>query len=218
LGDYGGGLFMYAKPLLQGARSLSAILQRRAAEHPNVVGLRFQSEDSSDEQTVTYGELDRRSRAIGGWLQSIGAAERPVVLAFPPGLDYVAALFGTLYAGGIAVPLAPPRQKERSARLTPVLADVGCHAVLTTGNLLDRITPAAASLAPPPAAGILSLDGLPQDADAVWREPAARRESLAILQYTSGSTATPKGVKISHGNLLHNIALMADVSGLDRFC
>jgi acyl-CoA synthetase (AMP-forming)/AMP-acid ligase II/aryl carrier-like protein len=207
---------MYAQPLLQRARSISEVLRRQAAEKSIVVALRFQSETSSAEQAITYGELDRRSRVIGGWLQSIGAADRPVVLVFPPGLDYVAALFGTLYAGAIAVPLPPPKLNDRSAHLVPVLADVDCHAVLAASSLRDRVAGVIASLPRQPPAGILSSDDLPHDADIAWSEPAAGRDSLAVLQYTSGSTATPKGVMISHGNLLHNISLMAEVSRLDE--
>lgn len=160
------------------------------------------------EATYSYAELDRRAREIGGWLQARGAAGKPVLLVYPQGLDYIAAFFGCLYAGAIAVPALPPRRNRRAVRICGIVQDCGLSFALTTSELLAQMQQVIADEP--------SLANLPwQATDQIephwfsqWHEPATDGESVAFLQYTSGSTGTPKGVVVSHGNLMHNQQLI----------
>src|SRR4029077_9414127 len=130
-------------------------------------------------------------------------------------LDFVAALFGTLYGGAIAVPLDAPGAANPGARLGALLADPNARIVLTPASLVGRISRAIATT-PELAVELIAVESVPDEAEAQWQHPGATTDDLAILQYTSGSTAAPKGVKVRHSNLLHNLELMTRVSGHDR--
>jgi acyl-CoA synthetase (AMP-forming)/AMP-acid ligase II len=94
---------------LKNLNSLVDLLQARAEKQAGDLVYRFIQEDGAEPLTVTYSELDRRARAIGAWLESFSARGERAVLLYPPGLDYIAAFFGCLYAGLTAVPAYPPR-------------------------------------------------------------------------------------------------------------
>jgi acyl-CoA synthetase (AMP-forming)/AMP-acid ligase II/acyl carrier protein len=168
------------------------------------VAFTFLTDADTEKASVTYRELDCRARAIAGTLQALGLAGERALLLYPPGLDYVAAFFGCLYAGVVAVPAYPPRRNRSLDRLQTVAADAGAAVALTTPAVssavgdLSRQAPALRALRR------LVTDQVSAEAAHAWKEPALSGESLAFLQYTSGSTAAPRGVMLSHGNLLHN--------------
>src|SRR5206468_9906793 len=127
-------------------------------------------------------------------------------------LEYIAAFFGCLYAGAIAVPAYPPHpvRLERSLpRLRAIVCDARPLVALTTSAILDSV--AALSTQDPDFRAMrwLSTDRDADDAEASWRAPAADGAALAFLQYTSGSTAAPKGVMLTHDNLLQNAAYIS---------
>jgi amino acid adenylation domain-containing protein len=153
------------------------------------------------ETQLTYAELDARARALGSALQQAGAAGGRVALLFPPGLDFVVAFFGCLYAGAVAVPALPPRRRGGDPRLQAIFRDARPRVALTSADRLESLESAAAGI--PELRAALWMTP-PAEGAADWREPEPDPEALAFLQYTSGSTATPKGVMVSHGNLLHN--------------
>ncbi|MEA2563977.1 MAG: hypothetical protein QOH06_5481 [Acidobacteriota bacterium] len=144
-------------------------------------------------ERLTYAEVDQKARAIAADLQRRGAAGERVLLLFPPGLDFVTAFLGCLYAGAVAVPAYPPSPGRGTGRLRSLLEDAKPRLALTTPSLLPRVEREVE--------GAVALEGLvPED----WRPPAVGPDSLAFLQYTSGSTSTPKGVRVTHGNLIAN--------------
>ncbi|HJX27017.1 MAG TPA: AMP-binding protein, partial [Thermoanaerobaculia bacterium] len=157
------------------------------------------------EARLTYAELDARARALGGALQEAGAAGERVALLFPPGLDFIVAFFGCLYAGAVAVPALPPRRRGGDPRLQAIFRDARPRVALTSADRLESLESAAAGI--PELRAALWMTP-PAEGAADWREPEPDPEALAFLQYTSGSTATPKGVMVSHGNLLHNEELI----------
>ena len=126
-----------------------------------------------------------------------------MLLLFPPGLGFIEAFFGCLYAGAIAVPAYPPRTARGLPRLRAILEDARPHVVLTTGELLDRARALLGGAAETASLAWLAVDGL-ESREKDWRPPRVDGDTLAFLQYTSGSTSTPKGVMVSHANLLHN--------------
>ena len=171
------------------------VLRTRASDHPDRLALTFLEDGERAERHVTYGELDRRARAIGARL---GAGER-VLLVFPPGLDYVAGFFACLYAGAIAVPVYPPHNTRAMARFFAVVEDAAPRAILTT-RALRGLLEAMAGDRFGGADWVLTDDDA--TADMVPTSPAP--SSVAFLQYTSGSTAAPRGVMVTHGNLAAN--------------
>jgi acyl-CoA synthetase (AMP-forming)/AMP-acid ligase II/acyl carrier protein len=148
--------------------------------------------------------LDQRARAIAGRLQAAGASGQRVLLVFPPGLDYIAAFFGCLYAEAVAVPVYPPRQNRNVERLRAIVYDAQPVIALTTQPILSQIGQYLDEAADMRALPWVATDSVESGWASQWKEPRVDGDTLAFLQYTSGSTAKPKGVMISHGNLLHN--------------
>ena len=189
------------------ATTLVELLSWRAALQPEARAYTFLLDGEADELQLSYGELDSQARAIAVRLAGVAAVGDRALLLYPPGLQYAAAFFGCLYAGITAVPVYPPRPHRVDERLLSILLDARPRVVLTTSGLLPR---AERLLAASGASDIarLASDGLDAELAAAWRQPPLSPRTLAFLQYTSGSTAAPKGVMVSHGNLLHNERLI----------
>src|SRR6185503_13820357 len=168
------------------------------------------SDGEAEEVTLTYGELEERARAIGWRLQFIGAESERVLLLFPPGLDYISAFFGCLYAGAIAVPAYPPRLNKKLDRLQAIIADAGVSVILTTSSVCQKAQPLFAQSDQLKGVRWLAVEEIDLDLAFYWKEPEIGADSLAFIQYTSGSTSIPKGVMVTHGNLLHNEAMIKD--------
>ncbi|MCC2650942.1 MAG: hypothetical protein K0Q60_1097 [Microvirga sp.] len=167
----------------------------------------FLADGELDARHVTYGELDTQARGIAARLQALGATGARALLLYPPGLDYIAAFFGCLYAGAIAVPAYPPQRRRTLPRLKAILADAGPKVILTTRQIqasIDRLCMQDEEFRQIHALHCLVTDDVPGEAADGWAKPSLADTSLAFLQYTSGSTGAPKGVMVSHGNLIHN--------------
>ena len=171
--------------------------------------------DRPGEETaqLTYAGLDLRARAIGAALQQLGAGGQRALLLYPPGLEFVAAFFGCLYAGVVAVPAYPPRSARTLPRLLELARDARPAVALTTAELRAAIGGLAAQVPELQALRLLATNELPLERAETWSDPGVSAASLAFLQYTSGSTAAPKGVMVSHGNLLHNEEMIRQAFG-----
>ncbi|HTK75492.1 MAG TPA: AMP-binding protein, partial [Gemmataceae bacterium] len=193
--------------------TLTELLDRRAARQPNDLAYAFVADGDVVKDRLTYAELDSQARHIAGLLRTAGTGHEPVLLLYPPGLDYIAAFFGCIYAGAIAVPAYPPHRNRSLDRLRGIVADAGARVVLCSESVRSSLKRA--------------FEDAPEFRDLVWLatdggealaaeagapEPASP-DTLAFLQYTSGSTSAPKGVMLSHGNLMHNLAAID--SGFD---
>lgn len=194
--------------------TLVDILRQRALLQPEQLAYKFLKYTTTGcgERDWTYQELDEQARLIGAVLANLGAFQQPVLLLFPSGLEYVAALYGCFYAGAIAVPAYPPRQHRGADRIESILADAQPSVVLTTSALRSGIQEWLADVAPTRIITVLAVDTLETTLAQAWQAPAITPASLAFLQYTSGSTAAPKGVMVSHSNLLHNSRLIQHYS------
>ncbi|MGH2901786.1 MAG: AMP-binding protein, partial [Solirubrobacteraceae bacterium] len=127
------------------------VLRRRQAGMGDRRALTFLVNSIAETAALSYSELDLRARAIAAYLQELGAGGRPVLLAIPPGLDFPAAFFGCLYAGAIAVPIAPKRA-EHADQLRLVIEDCHPAAMLTGAVAMGKVA------APPEEAGSAGAD------------------------------------------------------------
>ncbi|WP_437733786.1 amino acid adenylation domain-containing protein [Sorangium sp. So ce1335] len=200
---------MNALDLLASCTTLDDLLRWRATEQPDLLAYTFLLDGEAQEARLTYGQLDRRARAIGATLASRGARGARVLLLYAPGFEYAVAVLGCLYAGAVAVPAYPPdpaRLSRTLPRLLALIADSKASFALTTSDILPMAGVLAEQSEEMKALVWLATDDVDDASAGAWRDPGATRDTLAILQYTSGSTAAPRGVMLTHGNLLHNLA------------
>ncbi|MEH1848674.1 MAG: amino acid adenylation domain-containing protein [Nostoc sp.] len=183
------------------------VLRLRSSNQPNTTAFTFLEDGENQQATLTYHELEQRSMAIATQLQVLGLSGERALLLYSPGLDYLAAFFGCLYAGVVAVPAYPPRNRRNTPRIQAIVADAQASIVLTTTAIFSTVKSLLTQNIDLSTLQWLTTDNLEQRIEDNWQEPSIDIDTLAFLQYTSGSTGTPKGVMLSHGNLLHNAAV-----------
>lgn len=191
--------------------SLVDLLRTRAVCQPDRIACTFLVDGEHEEISLTYGSLDERARAIAARLQQLELAGQRALLLYPPGLDYIAAFFGCVYAGVVAVPAYPPdlaRLDRTLPRLRAIMEDAQPAVALTTSLFVGMAGMLSRQTAQRTALQWLATDTITGSLANEWQDPVASSTTLAFLQYTSGSTSTPKGVMVTHGNLLHNSRLI----------
>lgn len=200
--------------------TLAFVFEEQCATRPTQLAYGFLAEDLSLAQQCSYVQLRDDVHHVAAWL---AAATRPgdrVLLAFPPGLDFVRVFWACLLSGRVAVPVPAPdpiRLHHAAPRLRSVIADSRAALVLTSAKLLD----AAAAALDPATLAMARWTALPDAAQlaAVVQDfipPVIDAQALAYLQYTSGSTSAPRGVRLSHLNVLANVrAMIAGGHGSD---
>jgi 8-amino-7-oxononanoate synthase len=199
--------------------SILAQLRHTVDTRPEAVAFRFLTEGDVNGpiETMTFGQLDVRARAIAATLHERGLSGEPVLLIYPPGTDFIAAFVACLYAGVIAVPAYPPEvaHLERSLpRLRAIVNDSGARTVLTTAAIegfAEAVFPSAPELR---ACEWLATDTIDAGAASGFSGRDVAGGETAFLQYTSGSTATPRGVRVTHANLLHNTGQLARIGSV----
>ncbi|HTC64496.1 MAG TPA: SDR family NAD(P)-dependent oxidoreductase [Candidatus Saccharimonadales bacterium] len=190
--------------------SLNELLRIRAHEHGPRVAFRYLADGESEESSVTYADLEMRARNIAAALMAQSSAGERALLFYTGGLDFISAFWGCIYAGIIAVPVFPARLHRQLPRLLSIAADSEAKLILTTAKIhgqsedLFKRAPELSKLT------WLATDNLEKKSDDL-RDPGANLETLAFLQYTSGSTSAPRGVIVTHGNLLHNLSCLREV-------
>jgi acyl transferase domain-containing protein/acyl-CoA synthetase (AMP-forming)/AMP-acid ligase II/acyl carrier protein len=190
--------------------TLAHVLQWRALHQPDQRAYTFLADGETQEACLTYGELDRRARAIAFRLAHENVAGQPILLLYPPGLQFIEAFFGALYAGAMAVPLYPPRRNRPDERLAAVIRDSGVRSLMTTREIYDEMPQYAEQTPELTRLQWIETDASDADRSAAdaWTGRSWSAADIAFLQYTSGSTNTPKGVMVSHGNLMANQRLI----------
>ncbi len=172
------------------------------------IAFAFLADGETTEQTWSYGELDQKARAIAARLQALGLAGERALLLYPPGLDFVAGFFGCLYAGVVAVPAYPPRRNRNMRRIESIAEDARAAAALTHSDIAGRTESVLETDSGLRGVKWIATDTIDDDDADDWQPTNVRPRDLAFLQYTSGSTGSPKGVMLAHSNVLHNCALI----------
>lgn len=190
------------------------VLSYRAKKQPARQAYTFLKSGETEAQKWTYKELHLHSQAIAASLQSLNSSGERALLLYEPGLDFIAAFFGCLYAGVIAVPAYPPRRNQNSSRLQAIATDAQVKIVLTSESLLHNLQ-TSCNQGGLEISGLhwLATDSLNSNLAHAWQPQQIHSNTLAFLQYTSGSTGNPKGVMVSHGQLLANSALIHRLFG-----
>lgn len=197
---------------------LIGVLREHARQRHDQVAFVFPRHGCSDD-VLTYGQLDLRARALASQLREMGLIGQRVLLAYPQGLEFVIGFHGCMYAGCVAVPTHLPGRRtldrfdaiaaDSAARLVlSTTAAVAQHRAMVAQGCVERI-----DLFPTPW---LATDALPSGLAERWEMPELKPESLAMLQYTSGSTSEPKGVMLSHANLMSNVHAIHESFGMGQ--
>jgi fatty acid CoA ligase FadD32 len=167
--------------------------------------LDYSTERDGIARDISWAEFGNRNRAVGARLQQITAPGDRVAILCPQNLDYLVAFFGVLYAGRIAVPLFDPSEPGHVGRLHAVLDDCAPSAVLTTSDSAEGVRKFFRSRPAKERPRVIAVDAVPTDVGSTWEIVPAQHDTVAYLQYTSGSTRTPTGVMITHLNLPTNV-------------
>jgi acyl-CoA synthetase (AMP-forming)/AMP-acid ligase II len=194
-------LFRY-RPL-----SMTDLLAKRAADMPDSQAFVYIPErEGGPRAALTYRELELRARATAARLSRLTTPGDRAVLLFPPGLEFIVAFFGCLAAGVIAVPLMVPRRTAARDSSAAILEDCAPRVVLTSTDLWEGRPDLKEKFDGADFAWMVTDAG--DDAPPPRDIRAPGPDDLALLQYTSGSTSNPKGVMVSHGNIIANLEMI----------
>lgn len=190
-------------------RTLASVLQWRAQTTPDAPAFTFLTDGETPQATWTYADLDQRARSIGAHLQALGAADQRVLLLFEAGLEFTASFYGCCYAGALPVPVNPPdlfRLSRTLPRLQAVVEDAQARFIIGTQVVVQAVAETFCRKAA--HMHLVPWEVLPSSDGQLWTPPKDREKELAFLQYTSGSTGNPRGIMVSHENLLASLAAM----------
>lgn len=195
--------------------TLVSVLIERARIHPADPVFIFPN-DSGSETTLTYGQLDGFARGIAGMLLEQGLTGRRVLMFYPTGPDFITAFFGALYAGVVPVPAYPPKKNRSLLRIKAIIRDCGASAILTTLSVAESLRRNFSDDPELKVMPVFCTDQNVSDGAFLTDHPLPGPDDLAFLQYTSGSTGEPKGVMISHRNILVSVKFLEVLFRMNR--
>lgn len=200
---------------LNSCASLAAILKWRAKNQSQKIGYTYLLDGETKEVNLNYAELDFAAREIASKIIRNGGSGQPVLLFFSPGLDFVKAFFGCLYAGAIAIPTPLPRINKPDLRIKAILSDANVGIILTNQEISNKVRLKFINHYGLDTVIWILIDDPAEDQPEEETPVFVEKNSPAFLQYTSGSTASPKGVIVSHGNIMHNLSQIYSCFGHD---
>lgn len=191
------------------------VLHNHVGRQPSRIAIRSLADAWDEPVCLTYAELDGQARLAASYLSQLADPGDRVVIFLPSGVDYAVAFLGCMYAGLIAVPAYSPETKGSGSavRLVGIVRDCRPRLVITTTPGIEAVYELLAMCEPGPRV-VVPAEWKSSSTD--WTPPAVHRDTIAFLQYTSGSTSAPKGVMITHGNLVANEASIKAAFEFDR--
>jgi len=200
----------------QPGQTLVELLRNRARDHAGETLFGFLDPDARLVESLSYASLLHRATGFARHFVSQGLSGRSALLVYPQGPEFVVAFFAANIAGVVPVPVKLPRRREGTAALRRMAADAEAAAVLAAER--QRTAVAERFAAEPALAGlpVLSEQAEGEQAGAADVGVTVRPADVALLQYTSGSTSAPKGVQVTHKNLLTNSEIMREALGNSR--
>ncbi|MEU3914324.1 fatty acyl-AMP ligase [Streptomyces sp. NPDC029721] len=198
------------------ASSATAVMRGHALRTPQHPALIFVDdvERADGATTWSHARLDAEAARIGAWLGARYPVGTRVLLLYPAGFDFAAAYLGCLYAGLAAVPAPlPGRYRHEQARVSGIAANAAASVILTDTESLPAVRTWAEADGLT-GTRVQATDGGDLPDPGAWTPYEADHRTLAMIQYTSGSTGEPKGVMVTHGNLLHNVDAQRRAFGL----
>ena len=199
--------------------TLIELLQYRASSQPDDLAYQFLVDGKKEGAAYTYAELEEWAKAIAALLQQQQAKGERALLLYPQGIEVVAAFCGSLYAGVIAIPVPPPdagRMKRTLPRLREIIKDAEATIVLSNARIIELIKDSDIDFPEFDTMRWIDTESVDLALAKEWKDPAVDKDVLAYLQYTSGSTSTPKGVMLSHYNLLHHSDYLQRACGYSK--
>jgi acyl-CoA synthetase (AMP-forming)/AMP-acid ligase II len=190
------------------------VLLRHASERPEATAYVF-LRDNGEEQTLTFGQLASRAKAIAAELQKVASAGDRAILLYQPSLDFVEGILACFLARVVAVPVSPLRNAKELPRLLGILKDSAARLVMTNSATRNAASRTFGDAPLPGGASWLCTDTVPTSQADDFQVVRAGASALAFLQYTSGSTGHPKGVMVTHANLVHNETVIKTACGHD---
>ncbi len=185
---------------------------------PEHVAYRFLVDGEDETLTLTYRQLDERVRACAAKLASLGLRGQRALLMYPSGLEFIVAFFGCLYAGVVPVPAFPPRRNRNKGRINAIADDAKPAIALTIRDVINRRDSLAADCESLMNQPWLATEEIPLELASDWVKPEITPDDLALMQYTSGSTGSPKGVVLTHANVLANCRYISTGFQITREC
>ncbi len=190
------------------ADTLVDLLQRRAAAHPERIAFAHLDRGERIAEEVSYGELDRQARSVAESILSAGLQGRAVLLSLPSGLDFLRCFLGCLYAGAYAAPAPGLESRRGIERNRSIVRSLRPAAVFAAEDaryraLVEELPTACLAITPGEA-----LASTPAE-----RRPLPKPDGLAFIQYTSGSVSDPRGVGVTHRNIMANQAMIQEAFG-----
>ena len=200
--------------LAEQSATLVDVLLQHVIGRPDATAYVFLRDDG-EEEALSFGQLARRAKAIATALQALTSVGERAVLLYQPGLDFIEAILACFFARLVAVPVSPLRNARELPRLVGILEDSGARLVLSNSQT-RKVAGRTLGNAPLPGnPAWLCTDTVPTSRADAFDSPLPQASSLAFLQYTSGSTGNPKGVMVTHANLLHNETVIQAATGHD---
>ena len=184
--------------------NLLDIIKYRAIVQPDDIAYIFLEDGEDIERTVTFLQLHEQALIVAQGIREYAVEGDRVILVYQPGMDFIIAFIACVYAGVIAVPVYPPTGIKDIPRFVKISKSSGAVAFCTQSDMLMPMKMAVDGTPSVAGTPCLATDTFKESVVGDWQWPNTTADTIMFLQFTSGSTGDPKGVMVSHGNLLHN--------------